>query len=196
MVYNIVKGGRAAKTDKEDIMAKNKGGSIGLIALLIVLAMLVVAIVGVCIDWVGLKAYGGIGGIGGETDTAYQKLGDLFETYGEAEGETAGAFKAMASFAILTVILAAATTVLAGICKVLGWKLFKFVLVVAAIACVVCGVVTIITSYTFCDKLSAGVDLGGVAQAGTEATPAVGMWLTSIGGALAGLVGVVAAVKS
>ena len=177
-------------------MAKNKGGSIGLIALLVVLAMLVVAIVGVCIDWVGLKAYGGIGSIGGETDTAYQKLGDLFETYGEAEGETAGAFKAMASFAILTVILAAATTVLAGICKVLGWKLFKFVLVVAAIACVVCGVVTIITSYTFCDKLSAGVDLGGLAQAGTEATPAVGMWLTSIGGALAGLVGVVAAVKS
>ena len=168
-------------------MSKSKGGKVGFIAILIVLVMLIVAIVGVCIDWVNTTVT-----ILGHSETTGTTLSGLFDTLGEAEGEIGGAFKAMASFAILTVILAAATTILSGICKVLGWKLFRFILVVVAIVCVVCGVVSIITSFTFCDKVS--VDLGGLAS-GTY-TPYIGAWLTSIGGALAGLVGIFAAVKS
>ena len=171
-------------------MSKSKGSKVGFIAILIVLVMLIVAIVGVCIDWVSFTAQAGGGLI--ESEAQGINLSDLFDTFGEADGEIGGAFKAMASFAILTAILAAATTILAGICKVLGWKLFRFILVVVAIVCVVCGVVCIITSFTFCDKVS--VDLGGLAS-GTY-TPYIGAWLTSIGGALAGLVGIFAAVKS
>lgn len=170
-------------------MAKKKSdGKVGFIAILVVLVMLVLAIVGVCIDWISVSAELGnqqLGEGGGP-------LSDLFDVYGEFDGEVGGAFKAMASFAILTVILAAATAVLAGICKVLGWKLFRFILVVVAIVCVVCGVVSIITSFTFCDKIS--LDAGGFG--GIKYSPAAGAWLTAIGGVLAGLVGVFAAVKS
>ena len=74
----------------------------------------------------------------------------------------------------------------------LGWKLFRFLLVIVAIVCVVSGVVSIITSFTFCDKIS--LDGGWLAK-GTY-SPAIGAWLTAIGGALAGLFGVFAAVKS
>lgn len=172
-------------------MSKSKGGKVGFIAILIVLVMLIVAIVGVCIDWVSFTAQAGGGLI--ESEAQGINLSDLFDTFGEADGEIGGAFKAMASFAILTAILAAATTILAGICKVLGWKLFRFILVVVAIVCVVCGVVTVITSYTFCDKLGSG-GFGDILAG--ENAPAIGMWLTSIGGALAGLVGIFAAVKS
>lgn len=161
-------------------MSKSKGGKVGFIAILIVLVMLIVAIVGVCLTWITRTSPLG---------TTSFTLGDLFDVYGDWDNEIGGAFKAMASFAILTVILAAATTILAGICKVLGWKLFRFILVVVAIVCVVCGVVTVITSYTFCDKLFGQDGL-------LENAPAIGMWLTSIGGALAGLVGIFAAVKS
>lgn len=169
-------------------MSKSKGGKVGFIAILIVLVMLIVAIVGVCIDWVNTTVT-----ILGHSETTGTTLSGLFDTLGEAEGEIGGAFKAMASFAILTVILAAATTILSGICKVLGWKLFRFILVVVAIVCVVCGVVTVITSYTFCDKLGSG-GFGDILAG--ENAPAIGAWLTSIGGALAGLVGIFAAVKS
>ena len=102
----------------------------------------------------------------------------------------------MAAFAILTVILAAATTVLSGICKVLGWKLFKFILVVVSIVCVICGVVSIITTFAFCDKFTVGGGFGGIVEAGTKASPYIGAWLTAIGGALAGIVGIFAAIKS
>lgn len=170
-------------------MAKNKGGTIGFVAILIALIMVILAIVGVCITWVNAtgQALGGL--FDGETGLEFS---DLFDTYGKMEGEVGGAFKAMASFAILTVILAAASTVLAGICKVLNWKFFKFILIIVAIVCVICGVVSIITSYTFCNKISVGI--GSLASA--TYAPAAGAWLTAIGGILAGLVGVFAAVKN
>lgn len=155
-------------------MAKKKSDNkVGLIAIFVVLVMLVLAIVGVCIAWVS----------GGLTETGY-KLGDLHDLYTAGEGEVASVFKGMEAFAILTVILAAATTVLAGISKVLGWKLFRFILVVVAIVCVVCAVLAIVLTYSFCDKV---VNLY---------SPAAGMWLTAIGGALAGIGGIFAAVKS
>lgn len=177
-------------------MSKSKGGKVGFIAILIALVMLIVAIVGVCVSWIDSTVYAS--GIFGEgsSETSYSTLSDLFKTFEGQDSELAGAFKLMASFAILTVILAAATTILAGICKVLGWKLFKFILVIVAIVCVICGVVTIITTYTYCNNFNSGVDLGDLFKAGTEVAPAIGMWLTSIGGALAGLVGIFAAVKS
>lgn len=152
---------------------KKKDNKVGFIVILVVLVMLVLAIVGVCIAWVS----------GGLTETGY-KLGDLHDLYTSGEGEVASSFKGMEAFAILTVILAAATAVLAGISKVLGWKLFRFILVVVAIVCVVCAVLAIVLTYTFCDKVVNLYD------------PAAGMWLTAIGGALAGLAGVFAAVKS
>lgn len=158
-------------------MAKSKGNTVGLIAILVALVMLVLAIVGVCISWVSVPTLVG--------DSEGVTLSQLFDLYGEVDGDVGGAFKAMASFAILTVILAAATTVLAGICKVLGWKLFRFVLIIVAIVCVICGVISIITSYTFCD-----------ASVLFSYSPAAGAWLTAIGGIIAGLVGVFAAVKS
>lgn len=163
-------------------MAKKKSDNkVGLIALLVLVVMLVLAIVGVCIDWITRT--------NPITDTTGFGLSDLFDLYGEMDGEIGGSFKAMASFAILTVILAGATTVLAGICKVLGWKLFRFILVVVAIVCVVCGVVSIITTYTFCDSLLGYEGL-------LDNAPAAGAWLTAIGGVLAGLAGVFAAVKN
>ncbi len=173
-------------------MAKRKKASnkIGFIAILVILVMLVLAIVGVCIDWLSFKGEA----LGGMISTKTQgvTLTELFDTLGESETETGGAFKTMAAFAILTVILAGATTILAGICKVLGWKLFKFLLVVVAIVCVVCGIVSVITTFTFCDKISLD---GGWLGKGTY-TPSFGAWLTAIGGVLAGLGGVFAAVKS
>ena len=176
---------------------KSKSGSkAGFIAILIILILLVVAIVGVCIDWIGAKTYVDSVIGGGESETVYYKLEKLFETFKDSETETAGLFRTMAAFGILTVILAAATTVLSGICKVLGWKLFKFILVVVSIVCVICGVVSIITTFAFCDKFTVGGGFGGIVEAGTKASPYIGAWLTAIGGALAGIVGIFAAIKS
>ena len=155
-------------------MAKKKSvGTVGVIAILVVLVMLVLAIVGVCIAWVS----------GGLTETGY-KLGDLHDLYTAGEGEVASVFKGMEAFAILTVILAAATTVLAGISKVLGWKLIWFILVVLAIVWVVCAVLAIVFTNPFCDNVV------------ILYSPAAGRWLTAIGGALAGIGGIFAAVKS
>ena len=170
-------------------MAKKKSGSkVGLIALLVLVVMLVLAIVGICIDWINTTVT-----VLGNSTTEGTKLSELFDTFDGLDTELAGSFKAMASFAILTVILAGATTVLAGICKVLGWKLFRFILVIVAIVCVVCGVVSIITSFTFCDKLGGG-SIGDLFSG--ENAPAAGAWLTAIGGVLAGLAGVFSAVKN
>ena len=171
---------------------KSKSGSkAGFIAILIILVLLVVAIVGVCIDWIGAKTYVDSVIGGGESETVYYKLEKLFETFKDSETETAGLFRTMAAFGILTVILAAATTVLSGICK-----LFKFILVVVSIVCVICGVVSIITTFAFCDKFTVGGGFGGIVEAGTKASPYIGAWLTAIGGALAGIVGIFAAIKS
>ena len=171
--------------------SKNKGGSsVSYILLLGILVMAVLAIVGVCIAWVTRSGEGLGGLLSGSADL---KLGDMFETYGEGESEIAGAFRVMAAFGILTAILSVATLVLAGVSKVLGWKLFRFLLIVAAVVCVICAVVSIITTFSFCDK-AISFDLGELAS--TEMTPAAGAWLTGIGGALAGLVGIGAALKS
>lgn len=168
-------------------MAKSKGSKVGLIALLVMLVMLILTIVGVCIDWVNTSV-----SVGSYTETEGTPLSDYFEVFKDLDGDLAGSFKAMASFAILTVILTAAATVLAGICKVLDWKLFKFVLVIVAIVCLICGVVSIITSFTFCDKLGGG-GISGLFEG--DNTPAAGAWLTAVGGILAGITGVLAAVK-
>lgn len=151
-------------------MAKSKGSKVGLIALLVMLVMLILTIVGVCIDWVS----------GALTEAGYT-LGEISETI-ILEEEISATFKAMESFAIITVILVAASTVIAGICNVLDWKLFKLVLVIVSIASVVTAVITIILSYSFCDKIKIY-------------TVAAGAWLTAIGGILAGVTGVLAAVK-
>ena len=177
--------------------SKSKGNKVGFIVLLVILVMLALAIVGVCIDWVGAKNYVDSVIGGAESETVFSKLGDLFDRYKDgADTDDAGAFRVMAAFAILTVILAGATTILAGITKVLGWKLFKFLLVIVSIVCAVSGVVSIITSFTYCDSLvniSGGIE--GWFEGGTKASPAIGAWLTAIGGTLAGLGGIAAAVK-
>ena len=170
--------------------SKSKGNKVGFIVLLVILVMLVLAIVGVCVDWIARTTY-----LNDNSDTVFSKLGDLFDRYKDgADTDDAGAFRVMAAFAILTVILAGATTILAGITKVLSWKLFKLLLVIVSIVCAVSGVVSIITSFTYCDSL---VNLGieGWFEAGTKASPAIGAWLTAIGGTLAGLGGIAAAVK-
>lgn len=170
-------------------MAKKKSdGAMGWIPVLIALVMLILAIVGVCISWVNTTIT-----LLGNSTTEGTTLGELFDIYGESELEIAGSFKAMASFAILTVILTAAVTLLAGISKVLGWKLFKFILVIVAIVCVVCAVVSIITSFTFCDSLGSG-GFGDFVSG--ENSPAAGAWLTAIGGVLGGAAGVFAALKA
>ena len=172
--------------------SKSKGNKVGFIVLLVILVMLVLAIVGVCVDWIARTTY-----LNDNSDTVFSKLGDLFDRYKDgADTDDVGAFRVMAAFAILTVILAGATTILAGITKVLGWKLFKFLLVIVSIVCAVSGVVSIITSFTYCDSLvniSGGIE--GWIEGGTKASPAIGAWLTAIGGTLAGLGGIAAAVK-
>ncbi len=176
--------------------SKSKGNKVGFIVLLVILVMLALAIVGVCIDWVGAKNYVDSVIGGAESETVFSKLGDLFDRYKDgADTDDAGAFRVMAAFAILTVILAGATTILAGITKVLGWKLFKFILVVVSIVCVICGVVSIITTFAFCDKFTVGGGIDGIVETGTKASPYIGAWLTAIGGTLAGLGGIAAAVK-
>lgn len=174
--------------------SKSKSGNkTGFIVLAVILVMLILAIVGVCINWISRTTY-----LNDNSDTVFSKLGDLFERYKDStDSEDAGAFRLMAAFGILTVILAAATAVLAGITKVLGWKLFKFLLIIVSVVCVISGVVSIITSFTYCDTLvnvSGGID--GWFEAGSKAAPAAGAWLTAIGGALAGLGGVFVAIKS
>ena len=168
---------------------RSRGGSnIGFIVVFAALVMLVLAIVGVCIDWVNTTV-----SVIGYSESSSSTFKELFDLFDGVEGDAASAFRLMASFAILTVILAAATTVLTGICKVLHWKLFRFILVIVAIVCVICGVVTIITGFNFCDKLGS-FSLGSFASG--ETVPAAGMWLTAIGGILGGLIGVGAAVKN
>ncbi len=179
--------------------SKNKGGSsVSYILLLGILVMAVLAIVGVCIAWVKLS---------GEIEKAISyfdgsselKLNKLFDLFGDGESDVAGAFRVMAAFGILTAILSAVTLVLAGVSKVLGWKLFRFLLIVAAVVCVICAVVSIITTFSFCGKavefevMFVTVDLS---KLGVKFVPAAGAWLTGIGGALAGLVGIGAALKS
>ena len=171
--------------------SKSKGNKVGFIVLLVILVMLALAIVGVCVDWIARTTY-----LNDNSDTVFSKLGDLFDRYKDgADTDDAGAFRVMAAFAILTVILAGATTILAGITKVLGWKLFKFILVVVSIVCVICGVVSIITTFAFCDKFTVGGGIDGIVETGTKASPYIGAWLTAIGGTLAGLGGIAAAVK-
>lgn len=115
---------------------KKGGGAVGFVLILVALAMLVVAIVGVCIDWISTK----VTAAGYTGEPIFQSLSELFDDFKDSDSDIAGKFKLMAAFAILTVILAGGTTVFAGITKVLGWKLFKFLLVVIAIVCVICGV--------------------------------------------------------
>ena len=171
---------------------KKGGGAVGFVLILVALAMLVVAIVGVCIDWISTK----VTAAGYTGEPIFQTLSELFDDFKDSDSDIAGKFKLMAAFAILTVILAGGTTVFAGITKVLGWKLFKFPLVVIAIVCVICGVVSIITTYTFCDQMSISGDILDWIQTGSKTSPYIGAWLTPIGGVLCGLVGVGVAVKS
>lgn len=156
---------------------RDSGSSIGWILVLVALVMLVLAIVGVCIDWFSYESLLGDGGY------ALGDMKDTMDKLGELTGDIGTKFNTMLSFAILTVILAAATTVFTGICKVLHWKLFRFILVIVSIVCVVCAVVAIIMTYSYID---ATADIY---------TPAAGMWLTTIGGILCGVIGVVASVR-
>lgn len=146
----------------------NRGGTIGFLAIWVVLAMLVLAIVGLYLNWVSYD--------GGYVSYTLIKL--------RLMGDAGDKFNAMYSFAILTVILTALTAVLAGICKVLHWKLFRLLLIIIAIVCVICGVLTIVMTYSYISALE------------NIFVPAVGMWLTSIGGIIGGLIGTVAAVKN
>ncbi len=169
--------------------SKNSG-TVGYVLLLAALVTAVLAIVGVCITWVTRSGEGLGGLVSGSADL---KLGDMFDLYGEGDLEINGAFRVMAAFAILTAILSVATLVLAGISKVLGWKLFRFLLVIAAVVCVVCAVVSIITAFSFCDK---GINFDAGDLVSSSLSPAAGAWLTCIGGALTGLIGIGAALKS
>ena len=166
-----------------------KAGSFGYILLLCILVTTVLAVVGVCIAWVNYSSENALEILESSNDF---KLGDLFETYKDSEAEIAGSFRVVAAFGILTVILSGATLVLAGISKVLGWKLFRFLLIVAAVVCVVCAVVSIVTTYTYCDK-AFGFEIGDIAKGSWS--PAAGAWLTAVGGALSGLLGIGAAAK-
>lgn len=158
---------------------KRKKTSIGLIVLLTIAVCLVLAIVGVCISWV--KYSGALG----EYKITFSNLFDLFSNFSP---DVSSSFRTMASFAILSVVLCAATAVIAGIHSLFGRKLFAFILMAVSLVCLVCGVLTIVTTYGFCDDYT-------YLRSVYEYTPAEGMWLNGIGACLGGIVGLVAAVK-
>lgn len=172
-----------AKTTKSK--GRKKGGKLVYIALLMLFAFTVIAVVGVCINWLVSSVDSVLGG----TSEGYT-LGSLFDVFADSEAELAGDFRLMASFGILTVILSGITLLLAAIHRLLGWKLFRVILGVAALAALACGVVAIITTYGYCNNTVADIVV-----VTTKSTPAAGMWLTAIGGALTGFTGLALAFK-
>lgn len=158
------------------------------IAIITALITVVLAIVGVCINWADFSARAGDGLV--ETGANSITLTQLFESFGKLDGKIGGAFKTMASFAILTVIFTAATAALAGICKFVSRKPFNFILFAVAMVCIIFGVVSIISSFALCNIIS--IDAGPLAS-GTY-TLAAGAWLTAIGGIIAGIMGLLVTV--
>lgn len=174
------------KEKKAKKNAQNTAKNISLItyiAIIFALIMIVLTIVGVCINWANFSGQLGDGLI--ETGVEGITLTQLFDSFSNMDGEIGSAFKTMAAFAILTVILTSATAVLAGVCKVIKRKPFNFILFAVAMVCIIFGVVSIISSFALCNIIS--IDAGSLAS-GTY-TPAAGAWLTAIGGIIAGIMG-------
>ena len=162
-------------------MAKSKKSkktnTVALIAAALVVVGLILVIVGMVTNWIGVS-------------DEFLKMSDINEAndvYKKLTDKSLDGYDAMNAFMIITVIVAAITLVGAGVGLVLKIKIIRLVVAVAAVLTVLAAILALVFTYQFCDKFGSGL---------IEYTPAVGAWLLTIGGVLAGLGGLGCAAKS
>lgn len=168
-------------------MAKRKSKKLNTVALAAVAATLVflaLAVTGMLIDWVSVPNIGhGLGEALGQD--APERIGfTLAECATEWEVEE---YNAMNALAIVTVVAAALTFVGAAATMITGNKLVKFAAMALGAVTLVCAIIAIVLTYSYCDNTLIAL---------ADGTPAIGAWLLTIGGALCGLAGAAAAIKS
>lgn len=154
---------------------KRKQDMVAPIIFLIAIVMLAIAITGVCIDWISTTNTVGI------SNTTTSTLSDLFEANEKVEIEN---FSLMASFALITVAAGGLATILFGCSLIIRLKLIKLVALLLGVVAVLAAIVCIITSFTFCSTYSGSI-IDGLIE--SKSSPAIGAWLTAIGGLLGGV---------
>ena len=98
----------------------------------------------------------------------------------------------MASFALATVAAGGIATILYGCSLIIRLRLIKLVALLLGVIAVIAAIASIITSFTFCSSYSASVIEGWVES---KSSPAIGAWLTAVGGLLCGISAALGAAK-
>lgn len=144
------------------------------------LVFLVIAIVGLCIDWMGwVDTENKLTATITELADGRNDVTELLHMY--------DGYDAMYAFALITVIAGGVGFALAAASAMFKIKLIKFAAVIICAITLVSAIVALICTYSFC-----GNDFYKL----LEPTPAIGAWLLTIGGALCGLSGAVAAIQN
>lgn len=173
--YKFLKCPQHNKGDKHMGKRKSKKDMVSPVIFLIAIVMLAIAITGVFLDWISTTTKVLV-----ETTTT-ATLSDLFELNEKAEIDN---FAMMASFALITVAAGGLATLLFGCSLVIRLKLIRLVALLLGVIAVLAAIATIITAFTFCDSYSASV-IDDVIE--SKSSPAIGAWLTAIGGLLCGV---------
>lgn len=159
-------------------MAKSKKmNTAALVAAGLVVLGLILVIVGMVVTWISAE---------GEA-LKMSDITDANNLYKEFADKSMDGYDAMNAFMIITVIVAAITLVGAGVGLVLKNKVVKLIVAVAAVLTVLAAILTLVFTYQFCDKYS---------SAFVEFAPAIGAWLLTVGGVIAGVGGLGCAAKS
>lgn len=178
-------------------MAKKRGlNAVSVILLSAAAAMFILSLVGACIGWifVDLKFWIGDEMIDVSGTRTYTLTNLLSKLAAGFSGDVYGTTQSIAAFAILTPIFAGLTAILAGVCGFFNNKVLKISLAVCSVAAVVFAILCIIMTYSLCGAASEDNGMGYFLGVGLY-SPMAGMWLTAIGGVLAGAVGTVAALR-
>ncbi len=166
-------------------MAKSKKSkktnTVALIAAVLVVVGLILVIVGMSIDWV----------VGGDRMFNLGDLADSNELYAKIAEESLPGYDAMTAFIYITMVLAIITLIGAAAGLVIKLKLIKLITAIAGALTIVGAVLTVVFAYTFCNA-----DETKLFLLVTECAPAVGAWLLTVGGVIAGLGGLGCAAKS
>lgn len=145
----------------------------------IIVVGVVLAIVGLCISY--LKSTGAITGLGEKTYYISLFDGDAF-TGGDDLA------KSCVAFAIMTVVFAGLTLILASL-QLLGVMKDNKIKIVVSLLSIVCAIISFVLICVLAKDGSASAGLFGVTIASAKTAPAAGAYLLAIGGIVAGLFG-------
>lgn len=154
---------------------KRKQDKLAPVIFLVAIVMAAIAITGIFLDWITTSTTIGL------STTTTATLSELFEANEKVEIEN---FSLMASFAIITVAAGGISAILLGCSLIIRLKLVKLVALLFGVIALLAAIVSIITSFTFCNSYSGSV-IDGLIE--SKSSPAVGAWLTAIGGLFGGI---------